>query len=133
LWPSITVKRATAGFTLIEALVALSIVALVLSSIAGLIASTARSARSIEDQLVLLETASTVINAIPDRNQLALGEMSGATNGHRWRLDVMPFVANDFGPQARAQWVPQLVVVTIQSAHRTKQFSTVRLRRRGGS
>ena len=50
-------KRATAGFTLIEVLVALAIVAVSLSAIGQLVATTARGARSMEEHLTRLETA----------------------------------------------------------------------------
>ena len=49
--------RGTEGFTLIEVLVALSVVAVTLSAIGSLIAVTIRGARSVSGHLALVETA----------------------------------------------------------------------------
>ena len=122
----------TAGFTLIEALVALAIVAAALSSIGALIASTVRGARSIERHLTELETARAIAAALPDRDQLVPGNFSGETAGHRWRVDVAPFNATDLGVRQPA-WEPQAVVVTVQSpVGGVLQLNSVRLHRRTG-
>lgn len=120
----------TAGFTLIEALVALAIVATSLSSIGALIATTVRGARSIERHLTQLETARAIAAALPDRDQLVPGNFSGETAGHRWRVDVSPFNATNLSVQQPA-WEPQAVVVTVQSpSGGVLHINTVRLRRR---
>ena len=57
---------ATAGFTIIEVLVALAVVAISLSSIGMLMATTVRgTARSIERQLTELETTRGILAALP--------------------------------------------------------------------
>jgi len=66
---------ATAGFTLIEALVALSIVAIIMASIGSLIGSSARGVRAINGRLTRLEIARAVMTALPDRGQLAAGAL----------------------------------------------------------
>jgi general secretion pathway protein I len=120
----------TAGFTLIEALVALAIVATSLSSIGALIATTVRGARSIERHLTQLETARAIVAALPDRDQLVPGNFSGETAGHRWRVDVSHFNATNLSVQQPA-WEPQAVVVTVQSpSGGVLHINTVRLRRR---
>ena len=77
-------RAAEEGFTLIEALVALAIVAASLASIGALIATTARGTRSIEQRLLRLEAARVALTALPDRDQLAPGGVSGELDGHRW-------------------------------------------------
>jgi general secretion pathway protein I len=130
---STAVKPTTAGFTLIEVLVALAIVAISLSSIGALIATTVRGTRSIERYLNQFGTARAVIAALPDRDQLVLGNFSGELAGHRWRVDVSPFVDTEFGSRQPTPWVPQTVVVTVQSpTGRALYINTVRLRRRAG-
>jgi general secretion pathway protein I len=126
-------KRPADGFTLIEVLVALSILAIALASIGGLIASSVRGTRSIETHLTRLETARAIITALPDRDQLVPGNFSGEIAGHPWRIDVLPFAASNFIPQPRARWEPQTVVVTVTSpTGAAMKISTVRLQRREG-
>jgi hypothetical protein len=68
--------------------------------------------------------------ALPDRDQLAPGYLFGAVADHLWRVDVLPFTTQDAGSRARAQWVPQTVVVTVQAPSGAAiKIDTVRLRR----
>lgn len=130
---STAVKPTTAGFTLVEVLVALAIVAIALSSIGALIATTVRGTRSIEQYLNQLGSARAVIAALPDRDQLVLGNFSGELAGHRWRVDVSPFIDTEFESRQPTPWVPRTVVVTMQSpTGRTLYINTVRLQRRAG-
>src|SRR5882757_417295 len=127
----IRAKRARqAGFTLVEVLVALSVVAVSLAAIGSLIAVTTRAARSVGGQLDLIETARTISTGRPDRGQLVPGNLAGEIGGHRWRVDVLPFYA-DFVDTQAGNWIPQTVVLRVQSpAGPILQVNTVRLRRR---
>ena len=80
----------TRGFTLIEALVALAIIAAVLSSIGAVIGTTVKGTRSIDQRLALTGAAETLLAALPARNLLKPGRQSGELAGHRWRIDVAP-------------------------------------------
>jgi general secretion pathway protein I len=132
LFRSTAAKRTAAGFTLIEVLVALAIVAVSLSSIGALIATTVRGTRLMEERWTRLEIARAIATALPDRDQLVPGNMSGELSGHPWRIDVSPFIAN-VAPPPFTPWVPQTVVVTVRSpAGATMQLGTVRLHRRTG-
>jgi hypothetical protein len=118
---------------LIEALVALSIVAAMTASISALIASAARGTRSIETRLTRLEIARSLMTAMPDRDQLVLGSSSGQMADHPWRIEVAPFTSNGFSQSNDVPWVPQTIVMTVQSpTGTTMQISTVRLQRRAG-
>src|SRR4051812_29850203 len=66
-------SNGAAGFTLIEALVALAIVAAVLGTIGTVIATTVKGTRSIEQRLALDGTAEQVIAALPARALLTPG------------------------------------------------------------
>jgi general secretion pathway protein I len=124
-------RRSTAGFTLIEVLVALSVVAISLAAIGSLIAVTTRGARAIGLHLTLVETARAIVTGLPDRDQLQTGSFSGESAGHRWRVDVMPFYADFVDSQQPSAWIPQTVIVRVQSpAGKVLQVNTVRLRRR---
>lgn len=130
---STQLDHATAGFTIIEVLVALAVVAISLSSIGMLIATTVRGTRAIERQLTKLETTRAILAALPDRDQLALGSLSGERAEQRWRIDVLPFAATNVDPQQATTWVPQSIVVTVQSPDGgMMRINTIRLHRRAG-
>lgn len=130
---SIPPRPATAGFTLIEVLVALAVVAISLSSIGMLIATTVRGTRSIERQLTQLETTRAVTAALPDRDQLVPGNFSGKIADYRWRVDVLPFTATNVDPQQATKWVPQAIVVTVRSPDGAMlRLDTIRLHQRAG-
>jgi general secretion pathway protein I len=117
-----------AGFTLIEALVALAIIATVLSSIGALIATTVKGTRSIDQRLALTGTAETVLATLPARNLLKPGHQSGETAGHRWQIDVIP-MAMARGEASRAgRWTPVTVAMRLQApGGPVMQMTTVRL------
>ena len=119
----------TAGFTLIEALVALAIVAAVLSSIGAVIASTVKGTRSIDQRLALTGAAETLLAELPARNLLKPGRQSGELAGHRWRIDVSPMnaaVTSD-APQTQ-RFVPLAVNMRLQAPGGPAiQITTVRL------
>jgi general secretion pathway protein I len=122
-----------AGFTLIEVLVALSVVAVSLVAIGSLIAANVRGVRSLDPHLALTETARAVMTGLPGRNELVPGSISGELADHRWRVDVLPFVTEDPQTQATARWIPQTVVIRVQSPQGgILQLNTVRLRQRVG-
>jgi general secretion pathway protein I len=122
-------SNGAAGFTLIEALVALAIVAAVLGSIGAVIATTAKGTRSIDQRLALSGTAETILASLPVRALLKPGRQSGVTAGHRWRIDVSPMnvtVASD-APQT-GRFVPLAVTMRVQAqGGPAMQVTTVRL------
>jgi general secretion pathway protein I len=120
-----------AGFTIIEALVALAIVSAALAAIGGLIAVSARGTRTLEQHVALVETARAVESALPKRDQIVLGDFSGVLAGHPWRVDVLQFRAAGINPELPSPWAPQTVVVTVRSpAGAAFQLTTVRIHRR---
>jgi general secretion pathway protein I len=126
-------RRDTAGFTIIEALVALAVVAASLTAIGSLIATSVRGTRSIEQHVALVETARAIATGLPNRDELAPGNLSGERAGHRWRVDVSPFAAGAVDSLPPASWVPQAVVIAVRSpSGAALQLNTVRLRRGAG-
>jgi general secretion pathway protein I len=117
------------GFTLIEALVALAIVAAVLGSIGGVIATSVKGTRGIDQRLELSGAAESLLAALPARTLLKPGRQSGELAGHRWRIDVSPMnvaVASD-APQT-GRFVPLVVTMRLRSpGGPAMQVTTVRL------
>jgi general secretion pathway protein I len=123
--------RGRAGFTLIEVVVALALVAVALTAIGSLIASTIRGTRSLDQHLSLAETARAIEAALPSRDMLPAGSSTGEMAGHRWRVDVLPFRASFVDPRLPSPWMPQTVVITVRAPDGpVLQINTVRLQRR---
>jgi general secretion pathway protein I len=118
----------TRGFTLIEALVALAIIAAVLSSIGAVIGTTVKGTRMIDQRLALTGAAETLLAALPARNLLKPGSQSGELAGHRWRIDVAPLnVAAREDPQT-SRFVPLAVNMRLQAPGGPAiQVTTVRI------
>src|ERR1700730_18622229 len=90
---SATEASGQVGFTLVEVLVALSVVAVSLAAIGSLIAVTTRAARSVGGHLDLVETTRTIFTGLPDRNQLVPGSLAGEIGGHPWGAQGRPCFA----------------------------------------
>jgi general secretion pathway protein I len=120
------------GFTLIEALVALAIIATVLSSIASVIGVTVKGTRAIGQRLALTGAADTVLTSLPGRDALRPGRQSGELAGHRWRVDVSQL--NTPGREdAPGSFVPMAVDLLVQSpGGPAVRVTTVRLVPRNG-
>ena len=116
------------GFTLIEALVALAIIAAVLSSIAAVIGTTVKGTRKIDQRLALTGAAETLFAVLPPRNLLKPGRQSGELAGHRWRIDIAPLnLAAQEVPQT-SPFVPLAVNLRMQAPDGPAiQITTVRL------
>ena len=118
-----------AGFTLIEALVALAIVAAVLSSIGAVIATAVKGTRSIDQRLALTGAAETLLATLPARALLTPGRQSGETAGHRWQIDISPMnVAAASDAAQGPRFVPLAVNMRLQApGGPAMQLTTVRL------
>jgi len=124
-------RRTAGGFTLVEVLVALAVIAVVLTAIGSLIAASVRGTRALDQHLALIETARAVETGLPDRGDLKPGSFTGEVGGQRWRVDVLPFGAADIDPRLPTPWIPLAVVISVQSpAGSVLQVNTVRLRQR---
>jgi general secretion pathway protein I len=117
-----------AGFTLIEALVALAIVAVMLSSIGTVIATTVKGTRAIDQRLALSGAADTLLADLPARNLLKVGRQSGELSGHRWRIDVAALNVAEFDSANDPRFIPLTVnVLMVGPGGATLQVTTVRL------
>jgi general secretion pathway protein I len=117
----------SAGFTLIEALVALAIIAVVLGTIGSVIATTAKGTRAIDQRLALAGTAETLLADLPARSLLKPGRRSGDLAGSRWRVDVAPMNVPG-GDPASDRFMPLAVNLRLQRADGSAiQVTTVKL------
>jgi general secretion pathway protein I len=122
-------NRRCSGFTIIEVLVALALVAVVIVAIGSLMATNARGVRSFEQHVALTQAARTAMTTgIPPRAELHAGTSSGQADGYRWAVDVAPLGGQWSAPPADSPWLPQLVRVRVQSpSGAVSDIRTVRL------
>ncbi len=124
--------RRDAGFTIIEVLIALAIVAVSVVAIGSVMATNLRGVRSLEQHVALMQAARTVMTTgIPPRAELGPGAVSGQTDNYRWTIDVGPLGGDWTVPGADVAWVPELVRVRVRSpSGAVSDIRTVRLMRR---
>ena len=131
--PTLRPNRPLRGFTLVETLVALTVVMIVLSAIGGLSASSLRTGRYVERHLAEMENAQQILAGLPGRDQLANRTQSGELAGYRWRLDAQPFSAAFLPPRAQTPWTPETIVLTVQGPSGAPlSFDMIRLVRTAG-
>jgi general secretion pathway protein I len=122
-----------AGFSLIEALAALTVAAIMLGALGTLTHSTVRSAMFSEHRVALIETARKVLTALPPRAALSGDPISGELDGSHWRMVVRPYLDT---PAVRGggAWEPELIELDVRGSDGSHlDFDTVRLRKRGAS
>jgi general secretion pathway protein I len=121
----------TAGFTLIEVLIALSVVAITLAAIGSLVATSIRGTRALDVDLTAIATARAIMTVLPRRSELKPGSRSGVTAEHRWRVDVTSLKAPTVDSELATRWAPQAVTIRVQSPTGSiLELNTIRLRRR---
>jgi len=119
------------GFTLIEVVVALAVVATLLTAIGAVVTVSSRGTRSLEQHLALVETTRIVAATLPRAEEITLDGLSGDILGHRWRVGISPFVGSGISLVPNSPWIPQTVVVRVRSpSGAVYGFETVRLQRR---
>jgi len=121
-------RRGTAGFTLIEALVALAVMGAGLAAIGSLASSSLRASLYAERHLAEIETARKIIAGMPSREALPVGRLSGALDAHDWRINSAligaPAAVGD------SLWTPQRIEVLVRSPSGAMlKIETIRLRR----
>ena len=121
--------RRDAGFTIIEVLIALAIVAVSIVAIGSLMATNVRGVMSLEQHVALMQTARTVMTAgLPPRADLQPGVSSGKTDDYRWSVEVTPLGGDWTVPNADVPWIPELVRVRVKSpSGAVSDVRTVRL------
>ncbi|GLH78835.1 hypothetical protein SSBR45G_37440 [Bradyrhizobium sp. SSBR45G] len=124
--------RSSAGFTLLETLVALAIVAVSLVAIAALMGSSARGSRRLEQHVALVQAGYNALwLAFPSRSLSPSLAQSGESMAHAWRAQAQPFAIDVGAPGNASVWLPQKILVQVRSpSGATMELETIRLFRK---
>ncbi len=124
--------RGEAGFTIIEVLIALTVVAIAIVAIGSAMSTNARGVRLLENHVALVDTAQTVLaTAIPQRKDLAPGSISGQLRDYRWQVDIGPVGGSWIVDNSDVAWIPELIRVRVRSPSGAAiNVETVRLMQR---
>jgi general secretion pathway protein I len=121
----------TAGFTLVEALAALTVMAIAMTAIGALANSSMHASLYVERHLAEIETARKIIAGMPSRKDLAAGSLTGILDNHQWRIDSAPFANALVRPGAPVVWEPQRLALRVLSpSGAVVEIDTVRLKKR---
>jgi general secretion pathway protein I len=123
--------RGEAGFTIVEVLIALAVVAISIVAIGSVMSTNVRGVQALENHVALVETAQTVLaTAIPPRKELAPGTLAGQIRDYRWQVDVGPVGGGWVIDNVDAVWIPELVKIRVRSPSGAAiDLETVRLMR----
>jgi general secretion pathway protein I len=121
-----------AGFTIIEVLIALAVVAVSIVAIGSVMSTNVRGVRLLEQHVTLMQTARTVMTVgIPPRAELGPAGLSGRIDDYKWTIDVGPLGGGWEVPGADFAWIPALVKIRVRSPSGAEtDLRTVRLMRR---
>jgi general secretion pathway protein I len=124
--------RPDAGFTILEVLIALAVVAVSIVAIGSVMSTNAHGVQALENHVALMQSAQTVLaTAIPPRKELAPGVLSGQIRDFRWQVDIGPVGGDWMVENADVAWIPELVKIHVRSpSGATVNLETVRLMHR---
>lgn len=125
-------RNPEAGFTLIEALIALALVSILLASIGSLVATNAQNVRHLEQHVALMETARLIASGIPRAGEPFPRDQRGQVAGFVWQMRASPFRADNLAV-AGTPFVPTLVELRVRSPSGViLSLQTIRLQLRSG-
>ncbi len=123
----------SAGFTIIEVLIALAVIAVCLAAIGTVVGVTSRGVRALEQRVALVEVARSVAASLPPHSARAVVPGTGEILGHRWQVDLAPWIGGDVVEQPNSPWSPQTVTIRVRSpSGAVLALQTVRLQRKPG-
>lgn len=122
-------ERATAGFTLLEALIAITILALSLSALLSLYNTGLRGVAAIDGNMRARLLAQSVMAEMSHERALKSGKAQGRSDQFTWTLTVAPYEEPEPGQQ-RSPWALHHLVVTVSWPHgRQIELQTLRMLR----
>lgn len=126
-----SIEDREAGFSLIEVLIALAVVAVSLVAIGAVVSTNLRGVAQFEQHAALVAAQqAALVTAIPDHDHLAPGSYEGATGTDRWRVQASPLGAGWDIAAGKEGWVPELVTLRVQAVSGAiVELRTIRLAR----
>ncbi len=120
-----------AGFTLIEVLVALTVVAITLPVVGSLMEANVEGTTRVEQRVTLLAAYRSLEANLPDRSHLLPGSSSGQIDGITWSMEVRALGEDETGTRSAGAWVPLAIAITLRAPGRERfRVETLRLGRR---
>jgi general secretion pathway protein I len=119
----------TAGFTILEVLIALAVVAVSIVAIGSVMSTNVRGVRSLEQHVTLIQAVRSVMaTEVSSHAKIGFGTWSGTTSDHQWRIDISP-MGKEWGASSKdVDWTPALVRVQVRSpSGAVTDLKTVRL------
>ena len=84
-------REGSAGFTLVETLIALAIIAAALGGTLQVVAAQARTTRAVDDRRMAMLVAQSQLAAIAAAADSGQFTARGRTSGVAWRVDIAPY------------------------------------------
>ena len=121
--------RAGNGFTLIEALVALTVLAISLAAFSPSFGAAVRNFSRLEDRLAAVQLATSLLEEQSSVRALVPGVTRGRHGSYSWQVAITP-AAEEVAPAVTAPWVLfELVVLVEWAPQRRLQMQTLHLGR----
>ena len=119
----------TAGFTIIEVLVALAVIAVSIVAIGSVMSTNVRGVRSLEQHVTMIQAVRAVMaTEISSHAKIGFGTWSGRTSDHQWRIDISSMGKEWSASSKDVDWIPALVRVQVRSpSGAVTDLRTVRL------
>jgi general secretion pathway protein I len=120
----------SAGFTLLEALIAIVILALSLSALLQLYSTGLRGVANIDDHLRARLLAQSVMAEMSHDRRLRPGRLQGRLDKFAWTLSITPFDEGQSAPQQPGPWTLHRLALTVTWPQgRRMELQTLRLLR----
>jgi general secretion pathway protein I len=119
----------TAGFTILEVLIALALVAVSIVAIGSVMSTNVRGVRSMEQHVTMIQAVRSVMaTEVSSHAKIGFGTWSGRTSDHQWRIDISP-MGKEWGAASKeVDWIPALVRIQVRSpTGAVTDLNTVRL------
>jgi prepilin-type N-terminal cleavage/methylation domain-containing protein len=122
--------RGQAGFTLLEALVALALVLAFAATLGPHLSQARRIMDHAEGRVAAQVLLRSLLDAPFDRSGLANASRNGETGGLRWQIVAEPVVAAAPGAPDQSNWLPYRVIASVAwGAGQVITAETIRLGR----